>query len=440
MQSSFPLYLFYLFLKVVVRISFALFYPLTKVLGKEHLQLKGPTIVATNHPNTLIDALNAASRVDEQLFFLVNAGLYATPWQANLFETLYCIPIERPQDAKGRPVRNEEAFARCYRHLGRGGHLFVAPEGGSEMEYRLRPIKTGTARIALGAEDQEDFRLDLRILPIGFTYGDPPHMGSTLLVNAGEPILLRDYESLYRKNPREAVLAVTEELRRRLSALILDTRDAEEERLIKRLGTLLHNTYHFPLDVRFRHMKDLLPVLRRIRSDEPPAWAAFHGEVNGYFERLSQCKINDAAVAEPDRLFLRVLGLLLAFPLFLVGFLTNALPFFIPRLVERKLDLYVGYTATVKILLALFTFPIAYLAFGLIVAQWLPWAMAVVLSLSLLPLGYFAWGYSRFFAHTVRLFRRWSLKRKAGGELDDLEKRRGRIMERLQQMVASPVV
>ena len=94
------------------------------------------------------------------------------------------IPIYRRQDADGtdpaaqvspeelaRP--NEATFGRCYDYLGQGGTIMIFPEGTSVSERRLRPLKTGAARIALGAEARHDFKLGLHMLPVGINYFDP---------------------------------------------------------------------------------------------------------------------------------------------------------------------------------------------------------------------------------------------------------------------------
>ncbi len=439
MQSSFPLYVLYLLLKVVVRTCLAIFYPSTRVIGKEYLELKGPTILATNHPNTLIDALNAASRADEQVFFLVNAGLYRNAFVARLFNALYCIPIQRPEDTGGKPLRNQEAFERCDRHLGSGGHLFIAPEGGSELEYRLRPLKTGTARIALSAEVKQGFQLDLRVLPIGFTYSDAPHMGSSLLVNVGQPLLASDYRELHARNAREAVLKYTEDLRNSLSALILDTRDKAEENTLRQMETLLDNEQPLPPDGNFLRNKKVLAAFRELSEADAPASAGLADRLAGYFRRLEEINVRDWTLASGKKqgLALRLLSLLLGFPFFLVGFLPNALPYFIPKWVERRLDLYIGYAATVKVVLGLVTFTLAYVILGWVATIWFTGWQIVLLLPCLLGLGYFAWAYARFFARTRQLVRtrRWSgrqpeaaraLQEERQGLLDQL----GSLMER----------
>ena len=108
-------------------------------------------------------------RSNRQVAFLANASLFASSF-ANWFLSQYCVPIQRKTDVANKNVDNDKSFERCDAFLSNGGCLYIAPEGTSDMERRLRPIKTGTARIALSAEAKNAFQLGLKIIPVGLTY------------------------------------------------------------------------------------------------------------------------------------------------------------------------------------------------------------------------------------------------------------------------------
>jgi glycerol-3-phosphate O-acyltransferase/dihydroxyacetone phosphate acyltransferase len=386
----------YLSLKVLVRIVLALYYPRTAVAGRRHLRLRGPTLLTTNHPNTLLDALNAASRVDQQVFFLVNAGLFRVPWQARLLSALYCIPIERPQDTAGRPVNNEETFARCDAHLSGGGHIYIAPEGSSYLERRLRPLKSGTARIAFSAEGKHDFRLGVRILPIGLNYERANRFGAELFVRVGEPILVADYQERYEENPREAVAALTQALEERLRALVVDTRDEAEDAFVRRLETLLRNSAPTGAPAHFARVKRLIAGYRHWVLEAPGEAEHFWKQTHAYGDRLRALGAADHALTEtPTTRRRRQAALLAGWPLFAYGALNNFLPYQMPRLLVRRLGLYIGYEATVKVLSGLLTFPMFYfLQFRL--AAWALPAPAAWAYLFSLPLtGWGAWRYAQ---------------------------------------------
>ncbi len=154
-----PLYFFF---KCLVWIVLKIYNPFTYVLGRQNLRQKGPLIVISNHPNTLLDPLHVAIRLPRYVYFLANASLFKNPIIGWILNQLYCIPVQRTQDTNGKPLDNKDAFNRSNDFLSRGGCLYVAPEGTSWMEKRLRPLKTGTARIALSFESDKKFQGGLK--------------------------------------------------------------------------------------------------------------------------------------------------------------------------------------------------------------------------------------------------------------------------------------
>ena len=163
----------YYILYALVKTGLWVYYRMDTPRGLPEQEPRGPLIVLGNHPNALIDPFMVVSRLVRPVFFLGNASLFKH-WFANWFlNTFYTIPIERPKDVGGRPVNNAQAFQRSREHLMKGGALYIAPEGTSEREYRLRPIKTGAARIALNVL-QADPNQRVGFLLGGITYQDHP--------------------------------------------------------------------------------------------------------------------------------------------------------------------------------------------------------------------------------------------------------------------------
>ena len=72
-----------------------------------------------------------------------------------------------------------------------GGTIAVFPEGTTHDIPRLAPIRTGAARIALGAKAHGVD--DIQIVPVGLWFEDKVALRSRVLVRAGEPLDL-DHE------------------------------------------------------------------------------------------------------------------------------------------------------------------------------------------------------------------------------------------------------
>ncbi|MBL7774525.1 MAG: 1-acyl-sn-glycerol-3-phosphate acyltransferase, partial [Saprospiraceae bacterium] len=137
--------LIYFFLRAIVWVSLRVLYRRRLVLGREHLRFDGPAIVIVNHPSTLLDVLNPAVEIRQEMFFLANYGMFKNPVAGWFLRRFFCIPVMRKEDvAEGETRNNLQAFEQSFQHLEKNGVLFIAPEGTSWMNRFVRPLKTGT--------------------------------------------------------------------------------------------------------------------------------------------------------------------------------------------------------------------------------------------------------------------------------------------------------
>lgn len=403
------MYIIYLFLKALVKLVLWIFYPKTTVVHPERLRFEYPAIVVSNHPNTLLDALHSAARVKKQVFFLANASLFSTPFQNWFFNKFYCIPIKRKQDTKGGTVNNEDSFARCDEFLGNGGCLYIAPEGGSEMERRLRKIKTGTARIALSAESKKDFQLGLKIVPIGITYEQPNQFRSAVLIRVGEPIEIKDYQEGYQQADFATAQKITERLTAEMRSLIIDVDDEEQDELVRRLEIIQQTEQPLTPEPHFQRTKKLIEELRQLQEENPQHYELLQTKTHTYFKALRSHSLSDRSVAGDKKakplLWLQAFLLLLGLPLFIYGWLNNYLPAKIPSWLVQRLKFYVGYDATVKAISGLVTFPLFYYLQYRLVGAWWDAPIPLIYLLSLPLLGWVALKYRSFFRKWISNWR-----------------------------------
>ena len=194
--------LFYTVMKPLVQVALRVFFRRIEVRHPERLHLPGPLLLAGNHPNTLMDPLLAAVNRRQPIAFLAKSTFFKNPVVRAIMTSGNSIPIYRRQDTEAGAApatpeqvttQNEAVFGRCYDYLGRGGTIMIFPEGTSVSERRLRPLKTGAARIALGAEARHDFKLGLKVVPVATNYFDPSRFRSDVLLNVAPPIRVEAY-------------------------------------------------------------------------------------------------------------------------------------------------------------------------------------------------------------------------------------------------------
>ncbi|RMG80691.1 MAG: hypothetical protein D6714_14245 [Bacteroidetes bacterium] len=349
----------YEILKAIVRLSLRIFYSKITFENRKVAYYDHPCIVISNHPSTLMDPLNAVAWIGPQVKFLANASLFKSKAGNWFFNTFYCIPIERYQDTGGKPLNNEAAFLKAREHLHGGGTIYMAPEGGSFSRRELRPLKTGFARIAFDAAQSRNFEMDLAILPVGLNYSNPRVCRSTIFTKFGTPIYIRDFQTLYGKDPVEAVRTLRDFTYEKLSDLLICTKSPEEERLLGQLEMICQNHKPLPAPKDFERTQGLLAKLRAIEKQNPEQFEELKTTVDQYFEQLKKEGLRDKAIVQNIKP-VEVLGLLLAFPFSILGLLFNFFPVAIPGWVNKKWNHEPAYDATFKYVTGLVTFPLFY--------------------------------------------------------------------------------
>ena len=185
----------YSLLRWIVGIALHWFYQDIRIVGKERIPHDGPLLIAVNHQNALVDSLVVSWLVPRRVAMTAKATLTANPLIALLFKVLHVVPLRRASDeaSKGnKPIdrsRNAEAFREIVSILEHGGAVLIFPEGKSHNESGLEPLKTGLARLALQARDNNHIA-GLRILPLGLLFEDKGTPGSVVGARIGQPIVM----------------------------------------------------------------------------------------------------------------------------------------------------------------------------------------------------------------------------------------------------------
>src|SRR5690242_18190750 len=117
--------LFYRAVRGFVRAALSVFYRDIEVTGLEHLDRSAPTILACNHPNSIIDPLLLGVFEERQVSFCARDGLFRVPGFGALLRAVGAIPLRRRSDHGGGAVDNAGAFSACREVLLAGGVLAI---------------------------------------------------------------------------------------------------------------------------------------------------------------------------------------------------------------------------------------------------------------------------------------------------------------------------
>ena len=360
--------------------------------NKKHLNTKGPLILVSNHPNTLTDPLFVAFRSPKYIYFLANSSLFKSKFSNWFFSTFYCIPIERPQDVQARRIDNRESFDRCDTFLSNEGSLYIAIEGGSQEGRELRKLKTGAGRIALSAERKNDFELGVKIIPIGINYADARKFASDVLVNVGEPLNVTSYKSQYHEDSFKAAKTLTNEIGERMKLLMLDVQPDEEVvlRTVEQLDVFRSNN----IQLNYEKKKQFLDKWRaEINGGNNDLAQSIQAASSFFDENGLDFKLFLSTFGKSNSRWKKAVVPFLSFPVFVFGLVNNALPAMIVLGGLKKLGLYPGYNATVKILGGLVLFPIFYALQWWCVKLFFGPQVGLTYLVFLIPTGIFAFHY-----------------------------------------------
>ena len=386
-------------LTAALRGALRLFFRRIEVVGRERVPPTGPTLFAINHPNGLIDPLLLLCFAPRPVSFLGKAPLFRMPvigWLARTFDS---IPVHRRQEGGTDPARNQETFARARALLERGGTLAIAPEGTSHSDPKLRPIKTGAARIALGAATGTP----VAIVPVGLFYTEKAVFRSSALIVFGEAIRGPATGTAPTGEPApEEVNRLTAAIEIGLASLVPQADDHDAHQLVTRAERLLTAALPDPrartLDDRLVVRQRLLAGYRTLRDREPVLLDRLIRRVDRLDRAFQTAGLSpDALPSTPPRvaaipralgrLLVRVGGFVpLAVPGVVIHYPAYRLIGWVARVVAGEHD---DVLATVKIIAAALFYPVTWVAVGAAVGWWLGWPFGVGAAL-LAPLSGYA--------------------------------------------------
>ncbi|WP_052598646.1 1-acyl-sn-glycerol-3-phosphate acyltransferase [Aureispira sp. CCB-QB1] len=322
----------YQLLRFPLVILFFVFYKRIYITGKAALPSQAPTIIASNHSTAFIEQILVAGLQKRSVFFWARGSVFEEKWSfPKLFRQVHLIPIWRPQEGLKKMQQNQQIFKDSKEILLKGNLFFIAPEGNSVPEKRLRPFKTGTARLALLAAAEHDFEREVFISPTGVNYTYHCDFRSEVMLHFGTPIPLKNYQTLYHKSPSLAAQQLTKDLKAAIAQEVIIIDSKEDEALTEQLLILMrnekqhyHDSFYNTHPHRLRLEQSVATTCNQLSKSQK---IELSQQTNHYFAQLKQLQLTDQAVQQKGQFswsnFLR--SVLLA-PLALLGWMGGFLP------------------------------------------------------------------------------------------------------------------
>ncbi|QMU61002.1 MAG: hypothetical protein GKR92_04525 [Gammaproteobacteria bacterium] len=327
------------FCRLVTRI----FYRELEVTGLENIPKDSGLLLCANHVNALVDVVVLQASTNKDLRPLARSGLFLNPFLKPILNTIGAVPIYRRHDPDSDTTQNQDSFAKCYELLAENETIIIFPEGQSHSDPHINKLKTGAARIALGAK--ENNKAAPVVIPVGLTFSRKGKFRSDVLVQYGIAVDITTSEKL---DSFESVELITDRIKQELAKVTLNADSWEDIYLITRLEkffALRRGKYRKgQLKERFHALQRLIDAQRILRIYEPDKVRSLVKQLRG-FERLCKCcGIRDYHLTikyKPLLVTIYILRLLLilliGLPIAAWGAINSFIPYQLTRDVARRI-------------------------------------------------------------------------------------------------------
>ena len=371
----------------LLRLCVRVFYRRIELVRVDRVPVEGPVIFAVNHPNGLVDPLFLICFAPRPVSFLAKAPLFSYPIIGRFVRAFESIPVYRKQDHT--TGTNAETFARARDVLRRGGSIAIFPEGTTHSDPQLRELKTGAARIALGAN------LDaMSVVPAGIYYTAKNVFRSSALVVFGEPIRVAAPVSSADEPDHDLVEQLTSQIDAGLDAVTLQADSHAALELIGAAEDIFTGIEDQPLGEEFDLRRRFIEGYQFLRRNDPVRLQKLQSEITRFEAELRQIGV-EVYDLTPRFKVVTLFRLIVMLPLAIAGAILNYATYRLVGSLAKKFAKGENeMVATMKILGALACYPLTWIGAASLVA----WRFGVVAAIAtLIAVPILGWIALRFF-------------------------------------------
>ncbi len=376
----------------VVSLSLRLFFRRIETVNADDVPYKGALIFVMNHPNGLIDPALVFVALPRRISFLAKSTLFKIPILSYILRETDALPVYRRIDSAD-VMKNAQTFDAARKILKNGGAIALFPEGVSNNSPKLLRLKTGAARIALGAisdlKDSEE--IDLKIVPVGLYYTNKTSFRSEALLNFGkafkvDPVPLSPDEEIPATYARKLTENIGEALRH-------VTINAESEREMQDAGEAANLFFSVSesfgleetLSRRSNFIKDYLNANQNNLTNQEKSVTE---RISQYRNKLRKLGIEPNKLSLSDQpfwyvfqeFFLRLFRLILLMPLSICGYIIHFPAYQLIELISKRYTRHGedDIVSTVKILGGMILMPLTWIFLSVIIFFYLGWEWALL--------------------------------------------------------------
>jgi len=250
----------------------------------------GAALLLPNHPNALLDPAVIWSTAGRDVRFLAKSTLFDGPL-GPLMRGAGAIPVYRRLDQGVDVSKNTETFAAVDRALAAGDAISIFPEGISHSTGRLEPLRTGAARMALGAEHAG---VPVALVPVGLNFERKTAFRSRVTVVYGAAFSCRDLADRGSGDP-EAVRMLTARMGGHMRRLVVEADPKGDAALVDRVDRLYAAARgrHGDSQDRIERRRAIARGMERLRAADSRRHDEILLRIRRYDERLQRFGLRD---------------------------------------------------------------------------------------------------------------------------------------------------
>lgn len=441
----------YTILRVYILFAHNRFYKRVVVIGKDNIPKEGPVIFAPNHQNALMDPLAVCCTQKRQIVFLARADAFKKKIFNSFLKKIKILPIYRIRDGSDSLKKNQEIFNISVEVLKNNKTLGLFPEGTHTDKRRLLSLKKAITRIAFQAEEENDFRLGIKVVPVGIYYSSYSNFRSTLQVNYGEPINISAYKDAYLESERNGTVEFKEELTKRLKSLIINIENIEFYDTIESLRKIYERIMvkkmklgKFKQENKFIADRKLIEIISDYADSNTEKLNQLKSKVIEYTEGIKKINLRTWIFDKEKYSWFRLLGWyllsVLLLPLHIFGIVNNYLAYKVSALIVEKKVKDSQFRSSFKLGMGLILFPINYIIVYFLMTIFIEiWWMRLIYVLVLPISGVVAFEFMTFHRKIFALLRYNLLVSSGNKEIVSLKKLHDEIIQEVDGIVDGKV-
>lgn len=388
----------YPFVKILMTAALRFFHRHIYTSGLENVPAKGPAIIISNHPSSLMDAVLIGILLKRPIYYFARGDVFINKSITKILSWLHMMPIHNHEGGRRTLDANKNSFSEGQKILSNGGIIVFFPESTSHIERQLLSFKKGVFRLAFKTAVSNQFAFEIPIVPFGITYDHPSEARKDVQVHAGKSILLSDYKTKFEENPSATLLQISKDAYEAVNKLVLHVSRKERLETAENLLTVNKNNQLLQFSSWIIEGRDYLKsgqsTCNKLDLLDHSEFKQVRTISELYFQQLKKIGLEDRSLVSGFIFPIwKSILVWLGFPLFLIGLILNGLPVFMARTIAnrkvKRVDFYswiyvMGYTFLYLLWLTLSIATISFLFNP---------KLTIIFSLSILFTGIFSYIY-----------------------------------------------